>query len=127
MIIYECSEDDVNWVQRPSTFHILYMILGKKWLLCKTCFKTRVVYHFKSQNHIFMSFQTILKKCFLFCSDISIWSEQFIQSLFCNEYFFLLGEENKCELFHIRFGNNYDSDQNLKVVQSVQHSDYKQY
>ena len=24
MIIYVCSEDDVNWVQRPSTFHILY-------------------------------------------------------------------------------------------------------
>ena len=24
MIIYVCSEDDVNWVQWPSTFHILY-------------------------------------------------------------------------------------------------------
>ena len=24
MIIYVCSEDDVNWVQRPSTFTILY-------------------------------------------------------------------------------------------------------
>ena len=24
MILYVCSEDDVNWVQRPSTFHILY-------------------------------------------------------------------------------------------------------
>ena len=32
MIIYVCSEDDVNWVQRPSTFHILYT-----WSLVSAC------------------------------------------------------------------------------------------
>ena len=33
MIIYVCIEDDVNWVQRPSTFHILYT-----WSLAQTYF-----------------------------------------------------------------------------------------